>query len=204
MTRIIVRAVPARQDFVNYLVNTLPAYAEFSFDRTWEDAAFDNLTGSQRATRNFLNALDMASNDACIHMEDDAVLAEDFVAKAEATIAEHPKEVIQFFSRRGDDLVVGSRYDRTFANNVCFYLPEHYSALLAAYWRNEWSAKNPKHPSGWDLMMNDWLKSRREPYWIRCPSLADHRVSVSVIDPRRAKNRRSKSFDAPTAPVEIP
>ena len=55
--------------------------------------------------------------------------------------------------------------------------------------------KNIKeHPNGTDAMVRDFLKDRKEKYWIHCPSLVDHRQGKSVIDPRRSSKRQSFTF----------
>jgi len=179
MTRLIIRAVPTRPDYIAYLEQRIPR-AEWCMDET------------RNAMDTFLKALGMAGDGPAVHMEEDILLTQEFEAKLEAAIAERPGSLIQFFSMRGKDVTIGSRWDRSYMMNQCFYLPAGYSAMLREYWRR-WDRKT-EHPTGSDTMLNDWLHSRKEAYWIHCPSLVDHRVCQSQIDPRRSSKRQSKTF----------
>lgn len=181
--KIIVRCHPARADFHRYLADRLPNDAEFAVD------------ADVRGHRwNFLRAMGMAGNGASLHMEDDAILAECFWPRILAAINEHPDSVIQFFSRRSDDIRIGSRWDygRCFLGAVCFYMPAGYSAALIEHWPH-WTDKD-KHFDAVDLFVADFLKVRKEKYWIHIPSLVDHRQAVSVVDPRRSRFRQATLF----------
>jgi hypothetical protein len=181
-TRIIIKAVPGRDQFFPYLRRHLP-HAEWCMDI------------GRGATDTFLRGLEMSGDDASIHMEDDVILTRDFVAKVEAAIAARPSEMIQFFSMRKDDLTVGSRYDRAFMMNQCHYFPPGHCRLLLEYARvwPGWATD----PTGYDTLMQQWMRSRKERYWIHCPSLVDHRVARSVINPRRSSRRQSLTFVDP-------
>ena len=144
----------------------------------------------------FLRAMRMAGDDPCIHLEDDIVLAKDFYRRITNAIKDHPDNMIQFFSMRKADLEVGSRWDSNYMMNQCHYNPAGYSNLIADYW-HEWkeTEEGKANAVGYDTMMNRWLRNRKEKYWIHVPSLVDHRVGKSMIDPRRAStNRQSKTF----------
>jgi len=184
MTRIIVRAMPERAADVAYLRERLPD-AEFCFDRT------------QNAKDTFLAALAMAGAEPCVHMEEDVILTRDFRAKLAAALAAHPDVLIQFFSMRKADLTVGSRWEpgRTFMMNQCFYLPAGYSAALLAYaatWPG-WATD----PTGYDLLLAAWLQEHKLRYWLHVPSLVQHRVERSLINPRRSSRRQSLTFTEP-------
>ena len=179
MTRMIIRAVRDRAEFITYLRAKLP-WAEFCFDR------------KRDAMDTFLLALDMAGTDPVIHAEDDIVVCDDFKVRCEAVIAANPDTVIQFFSMRKADLTQGTRMDKNFMMGQCFYLPAGYSTQLLSYYP-KWPAKE-KHPTGLDVMVADWLKSRRQEHLIHVPSLVDHRVCRSVIDHRRSSKRQSFTF----------
>jgi len=45
-----------------------------------------------------------------------------------------------------------------------------------------------------DTMIGDWLKKRKERYWVVVPNLADHQIGKSAIDSRRSSKRVSKTF----------
>ena len=142
----------------------------------------------------FLRSLMMAGNEPCIHMEEDVILTKDFYNKIHNAISERPKSFIQFFSMRKKDLTEGSRWDGNFLMNQCFYAPDGYSKLMLDYFP-KWADKKIKdHPNGTDQMVCDFLKSRKEKYWIHCPSLVDHRIAKSTIDPRRSSKRQSLTF----------
>jgi len=179
MTRIIIRAVKERQGYVDYLQQNLPD-AEVCWDST------------RNAMNTFLDSLRVAGDDAVIHMEDDAVLATNFRERVEEEIAKQPDKVIQFFSMRKGDIEIGSRWDGNFLAAVCFYFPEGYSKELLSYfpvWGNR-----KAHPTGLDTMIGDWLKKRKERYWVVVPNLADHQIGKSAIDSRRSSKRVSKTF----------
>ena len=181
--RIIIKGMKERQPFIDYLRKYLPQ-AEWCMDE--KNDHMDT----------FLRALRMAGDEPCVHLEDDIILTENFYEKLTTAIKERPNNFIQFFSMRKADLEVGSRWDRSYLMNQCIYLPATYSNLIADFYE-VWD-KKIEHSSGSDLMINDWLKSRKEKYWIHIPNLVDHRISKSMIDKRRAStNRQSKTFERP-------
>lgn len=180
-TRIIVRAVSSRVDCVEYLRRNLPD-AEFLFDSTGN------------AMDTFLRAMEMAGDAPCVHMEEDIYITRDFIGKIERAISRNPSDVIQFFSMRGADITIGSRYDygRSFMMNQCFYLPAGYSRMIRDYYP-DWPQKD-YHKTGYDILIADFLKGRKEKYFIHVPSLVQHRIGVSVINPKRPRVRQSKTF----------
>lgn len=184
MTRMIIRAVRDRTNYIDYLKEKLPN-AEWCFDE------------KRNAMDTFLKALRMANNEATIHMEEDIILTDNFVAKIEAEIAKNPDKVIQFFSMRKADLVIGSRWDGNFIMAQCFYLPAGYTQEIIDFYPH-WSSlkSNAKYPTGLDIMVGDYLKKTKQHYWIHVPNLVDHRVGTSAINIRRPKNRISKTFKA--------
>jgi hypothetical protein len=184
MTRIIIRAVKDRANYIDYLKEKLPN-AEWCFDE------------KRNAMHTFIKALRMANNEPTIHMEEDVVLTDNFISKIEAEILKNPNKVIQFFSMRKADLTVGSRWDDNFLMAQCFYLPAGYANEIISYY-SHWSSLESKqrYPTGLDLMVGDFLRKRKERYWIHVPSLVDHRVGVSAINAKRPKHRTSKTFKA--------
>ncbi|MDD3051954.1 MAG: hypothetical protein PHR06_12540 [Candidatus Cloacimonetes bacterium] len=178
--RYIVRAMSVRQDCIDYLKQHL-SNAEYIID-----------AGTSRES--FLEALRVAGNDAVVLMEEDIWLTKNFKEKAEIVIEEHPEEIIQFFSMRQADIDVGSRYEpgRTFMMNQCTYLPAGYSKELLDYfplWDNK-----VNHVSANDIFIADFLKERKEKYFLYVPSLVDHREGKSLINPRRPTKRQAKVF----------
>jgi GR25 family glycosyltransferase involved in LPS biosynthesis len=147
------------------------------------------------AMHTFLKALSMAGDGACVHMEDDIILTKNFLQKLTFEISQRPNVPIQFFSMRKDDLSVGSRWDTSFMMNQCFYLPEGMSKELRD-WYVHWDKKYI-HPTGSDIMVCDFLRIKKQKYWIHCPSLVQHRSERSLINPRRSTKRQSKTFIDP-------
>tara|TARA_R110000803_G_scaffold207394_1_gene275294 strand:+ start:117 stop:677 length:561 start_codon:yes stop_codon:yes gene_type:complete len=180
--KVIIKAVPVRKDCIEYLKNKLPD-AIFCMDK--KKCAMDT----------FLRSLEIAKDDPCIHMEEDIFITKNFMKKASAVIRQKPMSVVQFFSMRKADLTIGSRWDRSFLMNQCFYAPPFYSRLMLEF-SALWIPKNiEEHPNGTDAMVRDFLKYRKERYWVHCPSLVDHREGKSVIDPRRSSKRQSFTFE---------
>ena len=181
--RIIVKAMPERQSYIDYLKKNLPQ-AEFCMDEKKDP--FDT----------FIRAFRMAGSDACVHMEEDVILTKNFIQKLWFAINQNPFHIIQFFSMRKADLTIGSRWDKNFIANLCTYYPFQYSYFLAEffyYWKK--SPNGIKNPTGTDTMVADWIKLKKLKYWIHVPNLVDHRVGKSIIDPRRGTtNRVSKTF----------
>jgi len=181
MVRIIIKAVPSRIEFINYLKTNLPE-AEFCMDE--KQSAFDT----------FLRSLEMAKDEACVHMEEDIIITKDFVNKLIRAINQKPFNIIQFFSMRKKDITEGSRWDNNYLMNQCFYAPPFYSKQLRQFF-DVWAPhKLEAHPNGTDQMICDFLKNKKEKYWIHCPNLVDHRIAKSAIDPRRSSKRQSLTF----------
>lgn len=182
--KIIIKAVPERSEYIEYLRSNLPE-AVFCMDE--KNCAFDT----------FLRSLDLAGDSPCIHMEEDIILTRGFIQKAETAISRKPMNFIQFFSMRKKDESEGSRWDNNFLMNQCFYAPPMYSKQMKEFYPS-WARKYLKeHPNGTDLMVQHFLKAKKERYWIHCPSLVQHRVAKSVINPRRSSKRQSMTFQDP-------
>ena len=185
--RIIVQAMEERGPYIEYVKKHLPG-AVFCYDE------------KQDAMDTFLRAMEMAGEGPSVHMEEDVILTKKFYPKLMAVINERRRvlnrqfkteSMIQFFSMRQADLTIKSRWDSNFAMNQCVYHPRGYSRMLLEY-SKEWIPANPEHPWGYDTMMNDWLKGRKERHWIHVPSLVDHRVGKSMIGVSSGHGRSSK------------
>jgi len=162
MVKIIIRSVPDRIEYINYLKRVLPE-AEWCMDKRYNL----NIDNKLKSMLNFIDALLMSGDEPCIHLEEDIIITKDFINKINSVINQRPNELIQFFSMRKADVEIGSRYDNNFMMNQCFYLPIGYGKLIANFY-DTWNKKIDL-PSGYDIMMNDWLKSRKEKYWISVP-----------------------------------
>lgn len=186
MTQIIVRAVRERAEMVEYLQRHIP-----DLRVVWDERrdGFDTLD----------RALELAGELPAVHIEEDILLTEGFREKLEAEIAERPETPIQFFSMRGADLRIGSRYDRgrNYLMFQCTYLPQRMSANFREF-AQCWNIGHPEHPGGMDLALRDFFVERRIGYWLHCPSLVDHRVGRSMLSPR-SSTRTSLTFESPLA-----
>ena len=188
--KIIVRTIPnnsERNNLVSKIVKELPM-AEVQIDM------------NQNAMLSWLKALESVGEDSALLFEDDVHLANNFKEKAFAEISKREDTVIQFFSMRKDDIEIGSRldYGSKFMMNQCTYYPKGYCKLIRKFY-NDWHLKEEEtksKASGYDLLIADFLKSRKEYYYIVCPSLVDHAEFKSVINPRRSSKRQSKTFEA--------
>ena len=180
----IMRTCAGREDYCEYMQSHIPSLIVLKDEK-------------KDPMGNFMRALEAAGDQAALHLEDDAILTENFVDKVEAVISKNPKRVVQFFSMRKDDVEVGTRIDKgkNFIAALCFYLPAKMSKGLRAYFPN-WERLS-EHPTGLDLTIADFLHKTKQDYLIYCPNLADHRVGKSAIDSRRSSNRVSKTFINP-------
>lgn len=182
MTRKILMCMEVRREFVDYLVERIP-----DLELCW-DNSFSHMD-------TFHRALNMAGESPCVIMEDDVILTQGFNEKIESAISERPNDFIQFFSMRKADIETGSRYDKNYLMNQCFYLPAGYAKRIYDFSQN-WDGYKI-HKTGSDTMINAWLKSEGYSYWINVPSLVDHRIAKSQIDKRRSSKRQSKTFTDP-------
>jgi hypothetical protein len=135
-----------------------------------------------------------AGVDPAVLLQDDVELTEDWRAKVEAVISEHPDTVIQFFSMRKADETVGSRWEpgRTYLMNQCHYLPAGAAARLLDY-SQDWHLKDPRNPTCQDLATAGWLRDTGQRYWLHVPSLVQHRPWASTLG-ARSKARQSRTF----------
>ena len=144
----------------------------------------------------FLRALATAGESAVVMIQDDIILTSNFLEKIDAVIQSKPIFVIHFFSRRKDDIRIGSRWlpPNKCVDHQCIYYPPGYAALMHA--EQPPYEQAPEHQRTWhDLIPHDFLVRRNEKFWVHCPNLVDHRVGVSAIDPKRKNSRKSYTFE---------
>ena len=82
--------------------------------------------------------------------------------------------------------------------NQCFYLPKGYGSQLIDFYNGYWTDINydvNRPTSAKDSMMRKCMQLRKEKYWLHCPSLVQHRETVSMIDSRRSSRRISHTFE---------
>jgi hypothetical protein len=146
------------------------------------------------AMGNFLNAMSMTSEPA-IQLEDDAILCNNFCERIEEAVSHYPDLIINFFSLRKGDYDVRKPYMQTgskFIGNVCVYIPAGFGPAIAEYYK-VWERKKTD-PTGYDLLMADWMKERKLKYVQWFPHLVNHAVCKSLIDPRRSSKRTDNFF----------
>ena len=182
--RYLVMAVPSRAHIVEYLQLHIP-----NLEVIWDT--------DQTARTTWTRALRTLGDDAGIIFEDDILLTVNAIQKAQTVIAEHSDVLIQFHSRRKEDVTIGSRWRRgdDFLNNQMVYYPAGMANKIAEYsminfpWADD--------PTGTDLCTAWYLRDSKLKYWNSCPSLAEHLPIVSAINAKRSRFRKSKTFRDP-------
>lgn len=181
MVRVIVMGVPWLPQRTKRAVELAKSVdAEVVWDQTHN--AFDTWQSVMAA----------AGDDAIVMLEDDITLAENWRERVEAAVAEHPDDIIQFFSLRSEK-ESGYRPGRTFLMNQCYYLPAGVAKQLLEY-SQDWVEKNPRYKTGYDITMASWMRENGLRYWMHVPSLVQHEDWRSEINPKRPRNRQSKVF----------
>lgn len=123
------------------------------------------------------------------HLEDDVILAPDFTIRAMALIDMHGEMIIRGFGTgHHHGLMAASSY----LSNLCVWLPRGYGPAIAEFART-WN-RLEEHPTGFDLVIRDWLVSRRERYWLEMPSLVQHHAGPSLLG-ARSRYRTSPTFE---------
>lgn len=142
----------------------------------------------------YRRALAVAGDGPLIFMQDDIQLCTDWYDRIHAAIAETPDDFVTFFSRRKDDLTIGSRREpgRTFLMHQCHYMPAGMAQSVITY-SYEWKRQRPEVVSATDYLVADWLKDHGWQYRIHVPSLVQHREYPSELGPRSSR-RFSPTF----------
>ena len=145
--------------------------------------------------KNFQNGMLLAGDEPALHLEDDIILCKNFMKRIMTVINAREKDVIQFFTgTRSDDLSKGTRYvnGSDFLWTQCFYLPAGMSAKILKFSDVYYDKDDPE--MGFDSMVAEYMKSYKIKYLRVCPSLVQHKIGKSLINPRRNPNRISKHF----------
>lgn len=146
------------------------------------------------AMGNFLNSMRM-TDKPCVHIEDDIELCDNFVEKITAAVNEYPNYIINFFSLRKEDYEIGKPHfvaGSRFMMNQCFYIPAGVGQQIADYYE-QWVRKH-EHPTGYDLLMADFMKDNKMRYVQWFPHLVNHIECKSLINPKRSSKRTDKNF----------
>lgn len=131
-------------------------------------------------------------NGGVLHIEDDAILCDDFLFVATSVIRDHADHIVQFYSRFEQDVKLGSRYGDRFVGGVCFYIPTAWITSIIGYLQT--LENRMRNPTAFDVGIHYWLKQEKLQFWLQIPNLADHRVSKSLVEAWRPQDRRSYTF----------
>ena len=152
--------------------------------------------GMKSAMYTYLRSIDFV--EPFVRLEDDAILCSDFKRRAEELISKDPTCVHQFFSLRESDRMAGSRYvaGSAFMTTVCIYLPENMGHNIVRFFYDEWreSKRGLENPTGYDILIADYLKKNRLKYFVNVPCLVQHAIEKSAINPKRSSKRQTKMF----------
>lgn len=160
---------------------------------------FDDFTESGRlkstAFYNWQRSLKLVGDEATLQLEDDIVLCSNFLARVKLEIAKFPNDVIQFFSLRPKDLIIGSRWEDggNFLMLQCYYLPAGMAKQIYEY-SFQFLETTTYQYSPTDMCIREFLKKNRRMYYIVVPNLVDHIGFKSKINPKRTAKRQSKTF----------
>lgn len=132
---------------------------------------------------------------ACIILEDDIILCENWRERVEEVIAQRPHQICQFFSMEKEESArrLGSRecLGSGFIANLCVYLPAGYASQILAH-SYPYVEANPTMATANDFVIRDLLKRRKENYWLEVPNLVQHEERwKSSVNPKRTARRRS-------------
>lgn len=147
------------------------------------------------AMGSFLNAITYTEGPL-VMLEDDIELCDNFVEKIKEAIMQYPNHIINFFSLRKKDYELKKPYEELgskFMMNQCNYIPSGYGNQIAEFYKT-WTRKM-EHPTGYDILMADWMKSNKLKYIQWFPHLVNHIECKSLINPKRSSKRTDKLFD---------
>jgi hypothetical protein len=159
---------------------------------------FDKQTHGNTSMFNMKKALCMAieQNTPSVFLEDDIILCDNFYNKIIEEINTRPSDLIQFFSMRKDDFIIGSRYiaGSKFLMNQCFYAPLSIIEKIYECYDEFENIRTDNRIGGTDSWVQYALKKHKFKYWNVVPNLVEHKVCVSAIDKRRSSKRQSFTF----------
>jgi hypothetical protein len=160
---------------------------------------YDNFTNVGKMTTtawfNYVRGWKLAGDEACLQMDDDIELCDDFENKIKEAINKYPDNVIQFFSMRKKDLTEGTRFEsgRTFMMQQCYYLPKGVAKGIVEFSKKFYDYTLEKNcPT--DHCIADYMTSNKMKYVIWIPNLVNHLEEKSAIDKRRSSKRQSLTF----------
>lgn len=146
------------------------------------------------AMGSFLTAISY-TDKPFVHLEDDIELCDNFVEKITEAIKLYPNQIINFFSLRKKDYELRKPYEELgskFMMNQCNYFPSGFGKEIFEFYKT-WDRKE-EHPTGYDILMADWMKSKKLKYIQWFPHLVNHLECKSLINSKRSSKRIDKFF----------
>jgi len=187
--KIVLTTCSGRENLASSLKNQIPNLI-VNFDDFTD-------TGKLKSTAyyNWQRSLKLAGDDACLQLEDDIVLCDNFLSRIQDVINKYPNNVIQFFSMRTKDITHGSRWESgsNFLGALCYYLPKGVAKQILLHSYPYLENTEYKHSPS-DMCIRDFLVKHKMKYYIQVPNLVDHLPIQSSINPKRPRNRVSKTF----------
>lgn len=175
----VVRAVEEREPFVAEILKQIPDAVVY----------YDEFRDPMKSYLHVCK--DIIAGQPAVLLEDDIVLTSNFKKKAEAVIAEYPDTLINFFSLSKKYQTPHWKKGREYCMNQCEYFPKGFSLKVVESYET-WPLRE-KEPNAYDFLVG-YAWGSNKPYFVWCPSLVQHRVVKSIIDPHRSSKRQSVTF----------
>tara|TARA_Y100000389_G_scaffold147165_1_gene146039 strand:+ start:8279 stop:8848 length:570 start_codon:yes stop_codon:yes gene_type:complete len=148
---------------------------------------------NRQALKNFVDTLKHSYDEPCFFFEDDAILSKDFVKESLNFVVQHPLKLVSFWALKKSVKETTVMAPSSFMGNVCLFIPKKHVRGIVDFYDKGWK-REAEHPTGMDLMVRDYLMSIKQSYILHQPNLAQHKIGVSTINPRRSKYRQSITF----------
>ena len=178
-----VRAIESRRHLVEK--NILPYIPQAT---VYYDHSGNGMTG-------FLGACKAIGSQPCLTIEDDVILTSDFMRKALEVITQKPDTFISFFSLSKKLTESHWKKGSQFCATLAVYMPAGLAkACIDKYplWQHYDRFTNP---TAFDFLVG-YAWGPNKLYYVHCPSLVQHIIGKSAIDPRRSSKRVSVTFRA--------
>ncbi len=154
-----------------------------------------------RPMNTFLKSL-IAGNAGAIHFEDDAILCDRFLYWAETLIAQAPDRVISFFMRAKSKFKAipetPTRMHMPGAGlwyTTALWIPAGAGRAIVDWYVPRMFKGEYRYilPTGFDLVIREWLMHVGANYDVVLPNIVDHAQGPSLLGPR-SSHRQSPTF----------
>lgn len=133
------------------------------------------------AIGSFIDQLSSHS-DACVILEDDLILCENFKDRITDVIAKFPNDIINFFE--DPHIYYTTHYKTEFAWNQCTYYPSKVASKIGA----EMRLLSTRYPDlAYDLLERKAMNNLSIRYLVYRPCLVQHKDFKSLIQPTRLR-----------------